>query len=246
MEKARKKSYYDIVQDIQQQIMSNELKFGDKLPPERELSETYSMSRNSVREALRTLEVIGLLESRHGEGNFITNRLSGYVVNALSLSFVLNKGTSAELLQMRRIIEVASARNIHDSQRKDDLELLQDIIQRYVTAETDEERLTLDELFHKTVVELSRNKLYIIIFQMLSALILPDMHKAVHLTIASDARQVVNEEHLKLLSAIENGDLQLFDQLLTKHLLLDLEAISTIKVSADMDLSFLQERVWPL
>ena len=246
MEKARKKNYYDLVQHIQQQIMNNELTFGDKLPPERELSETYGISRNSVREALRTLEVVGLLESRHGEGNFVTNRLSGYVVNALSLSFVLNQGTPAELLQMRRVIEVASARNIHDSKRKEDLAVLRNIIRRYVEAGTNEERLALDEIFHKTVVELSRNKLYIIIFQMLSTLILPDMQKSVHLTIASDAQEVVNEEHLKLLTAIETGDLQLFDQLLTKHLLLDRETISTLTAAADMDLSFLQERIWPL
>ena len=78
---AGKKSYHDLVEQIQQKIMDNELKVGDKLPPEREMSEIYNISRNSVREALRSLEVLGLVECRHGEGNFITNRLDGCVVN---------------------------------------------------------------------------------------------------------------------------------------------------------------------
>ena len=66
-----KKSYHDLVEKIQQSILNNELKVGDKLPPEREMSEIHNISRNSVREALRTLEVVGLIECRHGEGNFI-------------------------------------------------------------------------------------------------------------------------------------------------------------------------------
>ena len=113
-----KKSYQYIVEQVEQRILSGELKFGDKLPPEREMGEIYNISRNSVREALRVLEVIGLVESRHGEGNFITNKIDACVINALSAMFVLNKGKITELLQMRRAVELGSIRNIIERGRR--------------------------------------------------------------------------------------------------------------------------------
>ena len=237
-----KKSYHYLVEQIQQKIMDNQLKFGDKLPPEREMSEIYNISRNSVREALRTLEVVGLIECRHGDGNFIANRLDGCVINALSAMFVLNKGKISELLQMRRSIEVGSVRNIIERGRKEDAVVLREILEEYEGADV-EKYLDLDERFHKTLVNLSGNTLYQIVFDMLSALILPDMRKVVRITVEADSKQDLYAEHLALLGAIEAGDLRRADAILTKHLLLDNEALTSLGVPSKTDLSFLQDRI---
>lgn len=60
-----------VVQQFQQMMRDGELGQGDKLPAERELAEQFNVSRNSVREALRELDLLGLVESRHGEGTFV-------------------------------------------------------------------------------------------------------------------------------------------------------------------------------
>ena len=62
-----------IVDQIKNMILSGKLKIGDKLPPERELAELYKVSRTSVREALKALEAIGVLEIRQGGGIYIVN-----------------------------------------------------------------------------------------------------------------------------------------------------------------------------
>ena len=237
-----KKSYHYLVEQIQQRIMANELKFGDKLPPEREMSEIYNISRNSVREALRTLEVVGLIECRHGDGNFIANRLDGCVINALSAMFVLNKGKLSELLQMRRAIELGSVRNIIERGSSADAETLREIMAEYEGADV-EKYLDLDERFHQTIVSLSGNTLYQIVFYMLSALILPDMRKVARITMESDSKQDLYAEHLALLGAIEDGDIRRADEILTKHLLLDSEALASLGAPSKADLSFLQERI---
>ena len=237
-----KKSYHYLVEQIQQRIMANELKFGDKLPPEREMSEIYNISRNSVREALRTLEVVGLIECRHGDGNFIANRLDGCVINALSAMFVLNKGKLSELLQMRRAIELGSVRNIIERGSSTDAETLREIMAEYEGADV-EKYLDLDERFHQTIVSLSGNTLYQIVFDMLSALILPDMRKVARITMESDSKQDLYAEHLALLGAIEDGDIRRADEILTKHLLLDSEALASLGAPSKADLSFLQERI---
>lgn len=236
-----RKSYEPIVLHLQQQIMRGELKVGDKLPPERELSEIHSISRNSVREALRTLEVVGLIECRHGDGNFIANRLDGCAINALSAMFVLNKGSMLELLQMRRSIELGAIRNIIERGRKTDLARLRAIIAEYETEIDAEKYAALDELFHKTLVDLSENTLYKLVFDMLSALILPDMRNIVSLAVASETNLILYDEHRHLLAAIEQGNIKQADAILTEHLLLSDPRHPALVKHIAADLSFIQD-----
>ena len=59
----------EIVKQLREMITADDLKSGDKIPSERELSERLNVGRSSVREALRALELLGLIETRRGEGN---------------------------------------------------------------------------------------------------------------------------------------------------------------------------------
>jgi GntR family transcriptional regulator, transcriptional repressor for pyruvate dehydrogenase complex len=63
--------YEEIVRQVKTMIAEGRLASGDRLPPERELAEKFLVSRTSVREALRALESLGLVEIRPGEGTFI-------------------------------------------------------------------------------------------------------------------------------------------------------------------------------
>ena len=68
---ALEKVYVEIVHQLQNIIADDRLKTGDKLPSERELSERLKVGRSSVREALSALELLGLIETRRGEGTFL-------------------------------------------------------------------------------------------------------------------------------------------------------------------------------
>ena len=96
-----KNNYQYIVDQIKQLILDGELIVGDRLPSERDLSEMYQVSRASVREALKALETIGLLESRHGGGNYIVNHLKEQLTDNLSLVFVLDHCKLKDLTSLR-------------------------------------------------------------------------------------------------------------------------------------------------
>ena len=87
--KKQKKAYEIVIDYIKQQIRNRELMIGELLPPERELSEKLGVSRNSVREALKILSVIGVISSRQGAGNCVSCDFDNYLVDTFSMMFIL-------------------------------------------------------------------------------------------------------------------------------------------------------------
>ncbi|MEN6439673.1 MAG: FadR/GntR family transcriptional regulator [Syntrophobacter sp.] len=91
-------------------ITSGRLKQGDKLPSQDRLAEQFGVSRNTIREAINRLSVIGLLSARQGVGTLIsTNSASGYIAS-LADHFLLQPSTVREFMEARVIIEVSTVR----------------------------------------------------------------------------------------------------------------------------------------
>ena len=82
------KVYEKVIEQVKDLVKSGELKSGDKLPPERDLSEQLQVSRTSIREALRALEMLGLVETKQGEGNFIKTDFENSLVEPLSIVYM--------------------------------------------------------------------------------------------------------------------------------------------------------------
>ncbi len=98
--------YEQIVGQIENRIMSGDLKVGDQLPPERELAEQFQVSRTAVREAVKTLREKGLIEIRVGRGTFVTNGTP--VIMRQSLGLLMKFGSNdgfANLVEVREIME---------------------------------------------------------------------------------------------------------------------------------------------
>ena len=143
-----KKNYEYIVEQIKDMIIDGKLKVGERLPTEKELSENFGVSRTSVREALKALEVIGICESRQGGGNFIVNKVQERTTNNLSLLYTLNNGKIDDLIQLRRCIESESIRNIIEEGNEEVIRELGEIIEHYNASTTSQERTDWDRQFH--------------------------------------------------------------------------------------------------
>lgn len=102
------KVYQDVLEELRRYIREHHLYPGDKLPSERELAEKLQAGRSSIREALRALELLGLIETRHGEGTFLRTYRSLQSVELLSSFILLQDRTKEELFEAKRIIEKES------------------------------------------------------------------------------------------------------------------------------------------
>jgi GntR family transcriptional regulator, transcriptional repressor for pyruvate dehydrogenase complex len=96
---------------IKQMILSGELRPGDRLPPEKELSERLRLSRNSMREAVKALEAMKVLDVRRGDGTFVTSLEPDLLSEALSFIVEVQQDEDSllEIFAVRRILEPAAA-----------------------------------------------------------------------------------------------------------------------------------------
>src|SRR5947199_5173060 len=100
------KVFEQIAEQIEQRILSGELRSGDRLPTERELSEQFHASRTAVREAMKTLAQRGLVDMRPGRGTIVIDGTSQAMRNSLGLMMRVGEaGSSSNLVEVREIIE---------------------------------------------------------------------------------------------------------------------------------------------
>lgn len=110
------KMFIQIVQKLRTLIAEEQIQPGEKLPSERTLSERLGVGRSSVREALRSLELLGLIETRHGGGTFLCTKQDQRVVEVLA-SFILKDHKSiAEVYKTRQMHEMEAIRVVCSSE----------------------------------------------------------------------------------------------------------------------------------
>jgi GntR family transcriptional repressor for pyruvate dehydrogenase complex len=107
MLKAIKKTriHEEVVTQVHELIRAGRFRAGDQLPSERELAETFKVSRTSVREALRALETQGLIISRTGMGNFVADLPIESLVAPLARMLIEEKNALADVFELRKLIE---------------------------------------------------------------------------------------------------------------------------------------------
>lgn len=102
--------YEEIVKQLVDLINKGSLKPGDRLPPERELAVLLNVSRTAIREALRSLELMGFIESKVGGGTFIRKITIDNVINPFTSLLTQDKKLIIELIEVRQLLEVEVAR----------------------------------------------------------------------------------------------------------------------------------------
>lgn len=106
----KNKLYEDIVQTLLERIREGSLRAGDRLPAERTLASDLGVSRTAIREALRSLEHMGCIESRVGEGTFIKSPRFEDIAEPFSMVFSQDRQLNSDLIEARLILETEIAR----------------------------------------------------------------------------------------------------------------------------------------
>ena len=165
------KIYENVIKQIKKEIINGTLKKGQKFPPEREMAERLGVSRTSIREAIRALEVIGLVESRQGAGNYIKESFENSLIEPLSIMFLLQQSNPMEVAELRRILEVETVVLAVDRIEKSEIIDLEGIVEKMKTSTDEWINVALDKEFHHVIAKASKNFLFINISLVLSQLI---------------------------------------------------------------------------
>ena len=110
MAERNERAYEKVIEHIKSEIWQGTLKRGERLPPERELAESLGVSRNSVREAIRTLSLLGFVSSTQGAGNFVTCDIEQNLRESLRMMVLLGETNYLQISQLRRGLESENAR----------------------------------------------------------------------------------------------------------------------------------------
>jgi GntR family transcriptional repressor for pyruvate dehydrogenase complex len=146
------KVYLEIVKQLREMITIGDLKTGDKIPSERELSERLNFGRSSVREALRALELLGLIETRRGEGTFIRDFRGNHLVQLLSTFILQDEKAKRDVFETKNFIEMDCLRLA--LQKIDDNNIVN--LKSWVNQEI---VLNDDEFFYQ-IIEIADNHLF--------------------------------------------------------------------------------------
>jgi len=123
--------YEGVTKQIIDLIRNKELRPGDKLPPERELAEKFSISRGSLREAFRVLESNGLIKSKPGGGRFVREINKDTFIDTENVILNLEKSSILELLEAREMFEVKIAELAAKRATNEDIRTIEEIFNRF-------------------------------------------------------------------------------------------------------------------
>ena len=216
-----------IVDQILQAINNGELKPGDKLPPEREMCNMFSVSRTVIRDALKTLVGLGVVTIRHGMGAYINEVDGTEEVSRLASLLQISRGTIEELFQVREVIESQAAIWCTQNANEQDIQQLEDIVRKgKELGDTEESKLALlDAEFHLKIVEAAGNR--VLMRLMINLLDLLGENRARTLKVPGRQRLSVLD-HETIVEAIKQRDPKLAHQRMLSHLADVREAIQSV------------------
>lgn len=185
-------------------ISRGELKPGDHLPSERELCKDFGASRSSLREALRCLSIVGVLDARVGEGTSVANDGEKFLRKIIEWRLITEQHDIENLLVVRIALEGVSAANTARLATAEQMEKLRRIIKK-MQASIDDERAyaTLDLEFHLTLAEASGNTLVSNLIELVRSQLVKALHKVL---VVPHALPLAQKEHRAIFEAIERHD----------------------------------------
>lgn len=148
-----------VVRRVLELVQSGKLAPGDRLPPENELVRRLKISRPSVREGLRALAALDLVEARHGQGTFVKQLRSDIVIRRELIPILLMSEALHEIQDTRRVLEGEIAARAAERATPEDIARLDERLQQIATAaEKRKDTYELTWSFHNALAELSGNR----------------------------------------------------------------------------------------
>jgi GntR family transcriptional repressor for pyruvate dehydrogenase complex len=207
---------HQIVLRLCEQIRQGQLRPGDRLTAERELADQLRVSRSSLREALRTLELAGLVESRHGGGTYVRDAVAWDAVSPLALVLQASGDAVGDLWEIRLIVEPEIAGRAAIRATPEDLAALEDALTRQVAAlGRVEESVGADRELHKALARASHNSVAVRVVELIGALLFEGRS---HFVALEERQQSALRCHREIVDAVRQGDPEAARSAMRRHL----------------------------
>jgi GntR family transcriptional repressor for pyruvate dehydrogenase complex len=208
--------YEEIVRQVKAMIAEGRLKAGDRLPPERDLAEKFVVSRTSVREALRSLESLGLVEIRPGEGTFVRQVSIEALVEPLALLMVSQREAIGELFEARRLLEPSLAALAASRATAEEVQEMTRILEEQAKeVASGRTGLAQDAQFHAAIGAAAHNRAITRIAHAIMDLLTQSREDSLN-TPGRPTRS--HEDHRRVLAAISRRDSEAARRAMLEHL----------------------------
>jgi GntR family transcriptional repressor for pyruvate dehydrogenase complex len=164
-----------LIARIKSLIAAGTISPGSKFPPERELARDFAVNRASVRQALKVLEIMGVLTQRVGDGTYLSDSAETILNEPLDFLVLLDDLSHHELFETRLIVEPELARRAAERATAEDLSTLRNAVFAMERSKSVRERLDADLAFHDAIFRASGNRICHLLFKGIHRTLLTSM-----------------------------------------------------------------------
>lgn len=189
----------EIARAILDYILSGHVGPGEKLPSERQLSESFGVGRSTIREALKSLGLLGLVEFRHGGGTYFRGSESELLPRVIEWGLLLGERHTVDLVEARQHLERITAGLAAERRSDQDLAAIEAALSSMDAATSTEEFVTADVAFHLAIADASGNVALANMLRSIAGLLRVWIHRVMD---AEDSFDTSFHEHEPVLTAI--------------------------------------------
>jgi DNA-binding FadR family transcriptional regulator len=205
-----------IIGVIKRQISEGKIRPGDKIPGERTLSDLFHVSRPSIRQALKALAVLGVLNIRHGSATTLSKDISNLLLNPLKFMSILYNVEVPEFFEARKTIEVELARKAAIHATKEDIDMMRQCLDKAENNINNPDVFLYSEKhFHECIFTASRSRILAAMINSLTTLLIGSRQESIKTF--TDLRESFNQ-HFAIFRAIEKGEPESAGRAMLAHL----------------------------
>lgn len=191
-------------------MRNKELRPGDRIPPEPELAASLGVARSSVREAIKILTYLGVLESKRSEGTFVCSGFKESMIDPMVYGIILNQDSFEDLMELRQMIEAGTLRLAMRKYTEEEGQALEEILARMreivESGEDVAERFfRIDDEFHQMISRIGKNPLADKLSRVVRTLTYAMRRKTVTVMIETGRGQELLETHAKQVEMLRSG-----------------------------------------
>lgn len=211
----RNKVYEQVAKQIER-LITSKLKPGDKLPAERELAEMLKVSRGSIRDAIRSLELAGFVEPRQGAGTIVRETNAEARISSIATALKRRKESVSEFLDFRKMLEPPLAARAASHASAEEISELETILKRQEEKHTHGQPATAEDAdFHYNVALASGNRVVLKVIDVVMDLLSETRTRSLQ---GGGRSQKSLDGHRRILAAIKRHDSEAAKSAMLRHI----------------------------